>query len=117
MSSTPTMACSSGAATVSAMTLGFAPGYEACTTTCGGTTSGYSLMGSLKSARRPAIVMNAEMTPAKIGRSMKKLEMFIRVPRSWKPDGWCCGPARPGPQQLGACRSWPSLAALPARPS
>src|SRR4029077_8861740 len=78
----PTIACSSGAATVSAITLGFAPGYEACTTTCGGTTSGDSLIGSLNKRRRPAMVMNAEMTPAKIGRSMKKSDNdnFTDVP-------------------------------------
>src|SRR5690242_18948970 len=40
-SSTPLMACSSGAAPVSAMTTGLAPGYEADTTTEGGATSGY----------------------------------------------------------------------------
>src|SRR5579872_4560968 len=77
MSSTPTMACSSGAATVSAMTLGLAPGKLACTTTAGGTTSGYSPTGRRSSASAPAMVMNAEITPAKMGRSMKKLEMFI----------------------------------------
>ena len=49
--------------------------------TCGGTTSGYSLIGSLKSASRPAMVMNAEMTPAKIGRSMKKFDNFTDGPR------------------------------------
>src|SRR3546814_1099309 len=42
MSSTPLIDSSSGAATVSAMTLGLAPGYCARTTTVGGTTSGRS---------------------------------------------------------------------------
>ena len=41
------------AATVSAITLGFAPGYWARTTTEGGTTSGYSDTGSLKIEIRP----------------------------------------------------------------
>src|SRR5919204_407927 len=59
MLSTPLIACSSGDATVSAITFGFAPGYVARTTTVGGTTSGYSATGSLKSAMAPAIVMNA----------------------------------------------------------
>jgi hypothetical protein len=42
MFSTPLIASSSGVATVSAITLGLAPGYCARTTTDGGTTSGYS---------------------------------------------------------------------------
>ena len=46
MFSTPLISCSSGAATVSAITFGFAPGYCARTTTVGGTTSGYSEIGS-----------------------------------------------------------------------
>jgi hypothetical protein len=32
---------------------------------------GYCATGSTRSAARPAITMNAEMTDAKIGRSMK----------------------------------------------
>lgn len=71
MSSTPLMASSSGVATVSAMTLGLAPGYTARTCTLGGTTSGYSLMGSSGMAIRPAAKMMIDSTAAKIGRSMK----------------------------------------------
>jgi hypothetical protein len=37
----------------------------------GGTTSGYSLMGSLNIASRPMIKMAMDNTPAKIGRRMK----------------------------------------------
>ena len=48
MFSVPLISCSSGAATVSAITLGLAPGYWARTTTVGGTTSGYSEIGSWK---------------------------------------------------------------------
>ena len=48
MPSTPLICCSRGDATVSAMTFGFAPGYEVRTTTVGGTTSGYSLRGKRK---------------------------------------------------------------------
>src|ERR1700733_12945711 len=44
----------------------------------GGTTSGYSLIGSVNSAIAPPIVMNAEMTAAKIGRSMKKCDSFTQ---------------------------------------
>ncbi len=54
------------------MTLGFAPGYTARTTTVGGTTSGYSAIGSRNNAIAPAIVMKADRTAAKTGRSMKK---------------------------------------------
>src|SRR5690606_23083035 len=73
------MDSSSGAATVSAMTLGFAPGYWARTTTEGGTTSGYSEMGSWNTANAPASRIRTDSTPAKMGRSIKNLEMFMRV--------------------------------------
>src|SRR5262249_41780891 len=76
MSSTPLIACSSGEATVSAMTCGLAPGYSARTTTVGGTTSGYSLIGRSFREIAPAMKMIADMTPAKIGRLTKKLEKF-----------------------------------------
>src|SRR3546814_5671349 len=46
MSSTPLIASSSGVATVSAITFGLAPGYTVRTTTDGGTTFGYSPIGS-----------------------------------------------------------------------
>src|SRR6185369_6894216 len=77
MFSTPVIACSSGAATVSATTAGLAPGYSAETTTEGGATSGYSLMGSRCSAMKPARKIMIEITPAKIGRSMKKCANFM----------------------------------------
>jgi hypothetical protein len=77
MPSTPLMASSSGVATVSAITFGFAPGYCARTTTEGGTTSGYSEIGSPRSAIRPAMSMSSDSTPAKIGRSMKNLDRFM----------------------------------------
>ncbi len=73
----PLIASSSGIATVSAITFGFAPGYCARTTTDGGTTSGYSAIGRLLSAIAPARKMRSEMTPAKMGRSMKNLERFM----------------------------------------
>ena len=79
MPSTPVMACSSGDATVSPITLGLAPGYWARTTTCGGTTSGYSEMGKPPIAIRPAISISRDSTPAKMGRSMKNLEMFMAI--------------------------------------
>ena len=77
MLSTPFTTSSSGVATVSAMTLGLAPGYTAVTTTDGGTTSGYSEIGSIWIDRIPAIRMTMDSTAAKIGRSMKNLENFI----------------------------------------
>src|SRR5690606_24416411 len=80
MSSPPLMDSSSGEATVSAMTLGLAPGYWARTTTDGGTTSGYSAMGSWNMASRPASSTTTDSTPAKIGRSMKNREIFMGIP-------------------------------------
>src|SRR6266567_2082241 len=50
------------------------------TTMVGGTTSGYSLMGSLNIEIKPTRKMRVEITPAKIGRRMKKFEKFIRLP-------------------------------------
>ncbi|RMP63470.1 hypothetical protein ALQ20_200175 [Pseudomonas syringae pv. atrofaciens] len=81
MPSTPVIACSSGEATVSPITLGLAPGKLARTTTVGGTTSGYSLIGSWNSEMAPAIRISSDSTAAKIGREIKNLEKFIgRVP-------------------------------------
>src|SRR5476649_1994591 len=77
MFSTPLICSSSGAATVSAMIFGLAPGYCARTTTDGGTTSGYSEIGSMKIEIRPATKMMIDKTAAKIGLSTKKREIFI----------------------------------------
>jgi hypothetical protein len=71
------IASSSGVATVSAITFGLAPGYCARTTMDGGTTSGYSAMGSTRIASSPAIRMRRDRTPAKIGLSIKNLERFM----------------------------------------
>src|SRR5262249_31905035 len=84
MPSTPLIASSSGVATVSAITLGLAPGYTARTTTVGGTTSGDSLIGNIGIAIRPAAKITIDSTAAKIGRSMKNLEKSIENP-------WRCG--------------------------
>src|ERR1700733_1752111 len=75
--STPLICCSSGVITVSAMVLGEAPGYCPLTTTVGGTISGYSVIGSDGIASRPAAVMRMARPVAKIGRSIKKDEIFI----------------------------------------
>src|ERR1700690_2667472 len=77
--STPLICCSSGVITVSAMVFGDAPGYWPLTTTVGGTISGYSVIGSDGMASRPAVVMMIASVVAKIGRSMKKAEIFIEV--------------------------------------
>ena len=44
------------------------------TTTVGGTTSGYSLIGKSRSDSAPPMKMIADRTPAKIGRWMKNWE-------------------------------------------
>src|SRR5882672_8954095 len=77
MSSTPLIASSRGEATVSAMTLGLAPGNWARTITDVGMISGYSAKGSLKIEIRPASRMTTDRTPAKMGRSMKNFEIFM----------------------------------------
>src|ERR1043166_7427847 len=46
----------------------------------GGTTSGYSLIGSRHMAINPTRKTTLESTPAKIGRRMKKWEKFMFVP-------------------------------------
>src|SRR5471032_2675953 len=79
MLSTPLICCSSGVATVSAITLGLAPGYWARTTTDGGTTSGYSATGSFRMEISPATKMMMDRTPAKMGLSMKKREKFMAI--------------------------------------
>src|SRR3984893_996790 len=77
MTSTPLIASSRGEATVSAMTLGLAPGNWARTITDVGMISGYSEKGSLKIEIRPASRMMTDRTPAKMGRSMKNFEIFM----------------------------------------
>src|SRR6185437_2574381 len=49
----------------------------ACTTTVGGTTSGYSLIGSLNTAIEPVITNSSDSTAAMIGRSTKNWAMFF----------------------------------------
>src|SRR6478735_7154399 len=76
----PLIDSSSGVATVSAIVWGLAPGNCAVTTTEGGTTSGYSEMGSRVMAIKPARKMTTEITPAKIGRSIKNFDRFTSNP-------------------------------------
>src|ERR1700727_510529 len=65
--------------TVSAMVFGDAPGYWPLTTTVGGTISGYSLIGKFGIASKPATVIKMARTVAKIGRSMKNEDIFMRA--------------------------------------
>ena len=81
MSSTPLTCCSMGAATVSAITSGLAPGYCADTCTEGGVKSGYCSMGSWVIDTIPASKMSSEITVEKIGRLIKNLEnMYFSAP-------------------------------------
>src|ERR1700679_2846418 len=102
MFSVPLICSSSGVATVCAITFGLAPGNSAFTTTDGGTTSGYSEIGNWVIAIRPARKIITEITPAKIGRSMKNLDRFMASPevrffrselwltlRQAQGEGWC----------------------------
>src|SRR5258706_12658962 len=86
MFSVPLICSSSGVATVSAMVWGLAPGNCAVTTTDGGTTSGYSEIGSWVMAIRPVKKMMTEITAAKIGRSIKNFDKFTsESPRGENP--------------------------------
>src|SRR5690606_14047305 len=58
-------------------TLGLAPGNSARTTTVGGTTSGYSLIGSWNSEMAPPMRITSDSTAAKIGRLTKNCEKFM----------------------------------------
>src|SRR5436190_18255164 len=49
----------------------------------GGTTSGYSLIGSRNMAINPTMKMIIESTPAKIGRRMKKCGNFMSFAWFW----------------------------------
>src|SRR6202042_2229282 len=85
--STPLICCSKGVMTVSAMVFGDAPGYWPLTTTVGGTISGYSLIGRFGIASKPATVIKIARTVAKIGRSMKNEEIFMRTLRGGRRAG------------------------------
>src|SRR4051794_39599594 len=74
MFSTPLTCCSMGAATVSATTWAFAPGYDAETSTVGGVMSGYCAIGNVNNAIVPPRTMTIDSTDAKIGRLMKNFE-------------------------------------------
>src|SRR5579871_2883591 len=75
--STPLIACSSGVATVRAITSAEAPGYRVVTLIVGGTMFGYWEIGSVDMVARPPNTMNMFRTIAKRGCSMKKWVSFM----------------------------------------
>ena len=88
MPSTPLISCSSGAATVSAMTFGLAPGYARAHDD--GRRDDLRVLAQRQLRERDAADDDqdeAERTAAKIGRSMKKVENFMA--RSGRRSGCC----------------------------
>src|SRR5689334_4262576 len=77
MFSTPLICSSMGATTVVATTSALAPGYWPVTLMMGGAISGYCATGSRQNDTAPRMMKTIETTDAKIGRSMKKCEIFI----------------------------------------
>src|ERR1043165_6308483 len=81
MFSTPLICSSIGATTVVATTSALAPGYCPLTLMIGGAISGYCATGRRMNDTPPRIMNTIDSTEAKIGRSMKKCEIFMpRVP-------------------------------------
>src|ERR1700691_5673784 len=81
MFSTPLICSSIGVTTVEDTTSALAPGYWPVTLIKGGAISGYCAIGSRKNDTEPRITKMTETTAAKIGRSMKKCEMRMRLVR------------------------------------
>ena len=79
MFSTPLICCSIGATTVEATTSALAPGYWPDTLMIGGAISGYWAIGSRKNATAPRMMIKIEITPEKIGRSIKKREICMAL--------------------------------------
>src|SRR5262245_2036182 len=77
MFSTPLICCSMGVTTVEATTSALAPGYCPETLMIGGAISGYCATGRRANDTAPRITKTMETTAAKIGRSMKKCEIFM----------------------------------------
>src|SRR5262245_61270472 len=77
MFSTPLICSSMGATTVVATTSALAPGYWPCTLMIGGAISGYCATGRRQNETMPRMMNTIETTDAKIGRSMKKCEIFM----------------------------------------
>src|SRR5579864_3802037 len=81
MFSTPLICSSIGVTTVEATTSALAPGYWPVTLIKGGAISGYCAIGRRKNDTQPRMTKMTEITAAKIGRSMKKCEMRMRLVR------------------------------------
>src|SRR5436305_15179953 len=81
MFSTPLICSSIGAITVVATTSALAPGYWPETLMIGGTISGYCAIGRRMNDTPPRMMNTIDSTEAKIGRSMKKREIFIAQSR------------------------------------
>src|SRR3954470_9159665 len=77
MPSTPLTCCSIGAATAEATSIALAPGKAHRTVIVGGEIIGNCVRGKLKTQIAPASVMTMDSTEAKIGRSIKNLEITI----------------------------------------
>src|ERR1043166_2754920 len=77
MFSTPLICSSIGATTVVATTSALAPGYWPLTLMIGGAISGYCATGKRMNETPPRMTNTIDSTEAKIGRSMKKCEIFI----------------------------------------
>ena len=77
MFSTPLICSSIGATTVVATTSALAPGYCPLTLMIGGAISGYCAIGRRMNDTPPRMMKMIDSTEAKIGRSMKKREIFI----------------------------------------
>src|SRR5262249_19343123 len=77
MFSTPLICSSMGATTVEATISALAPGYWPATLMIGGAISGYCATGRRVNETTPRMTNTIETTEAKIGRSMKKCEIFM----------------------------------------
>src|SRR6185436_14765633 len=83
MPSTPLICCSIGATTVSATVSALAPGNWPFTVMIGGAISGYCATGNRQYATPPRITKMMDTTAAKIGRSMKKCDIFMSSDYFW----------------------------------
>ena len=120
MPSTPLIDSSSGVATVSAITLGLAPGYCARTTTEGGATSGYSEMGRPRNAMSPPQEDEHRQNPGEDGAVDEKAgqvhgcKFLASLVRTLRRRATCCCSWLPCDHpQSRPWRSWVQAAAPP----
>src|SRR2546427_560671 len=114
----PLSSCSMMLVTVSSTTFADAPAYDAAILTCGGATSGYFSTERRGIASIPAKQMKIATTQAKLGRSMKNLDMrmfrFRVLSQSW--NGRSMNALLPGIKSSGLSWTWSGLgASLSAR--